>query len=392
MTMHIARLIDRIPDFLKFAEPFTTMQRALSNYFRSHREMGSRDRRMFRSIVYSNRRLGYSLPLLDEKLRTLIGIYLTGELDWSSVKEGIEATPFKEWPSSDSIADRINQVRLFFTEFREEALFPFSDLVSPEIELKDFRISMLVPPKVHIRIRRGQGSRVEAELARLGIGFHRNVLEGSLSFEQGVDLESLDCFKEGCFEVQDLSSQFVSAQYAPKAGESWWDVCAASGGKSLGLLDKCDDIALLASDVRPTILDNLSKRLGKAGLSAVDVQLIDASIEEDVPGAPFDCIIADVPCTGSGTWARTPERIMQFDTTFVLAHYVPLQKGILRGVTKQLKLGGKVHYSTCSVFRAENENIVNWMVDTLGYRLVSMNYFSRYFDRADTLFSAILTR
>lgn len=390
--MRFARLIEKVPPFLEFAKEHVTMQRALSAYFRSRREMGSRDRRLFRSVVFANLRMGRCLSTEPEKFRTQCGIYLVGELDWNLVKEDVDSEVLKSIHQDFSLGNRLANLKAEFPMFDESELFPYESLVSDAIDFQEFRRSMLVPPRVHIRIRRDSYQQVIQELESLRIPHEINTLRCSLSFNQGIDLESTLSFIQGSFEVQDLASQSVVAEYDPQPGETWWDVCAASGGKTLGLLDKCEGISLLSSDIRSTIIENLKARLKKTGLKNVDVRLIDAAVEVDIPGAPFDAMIVDVPCSGSGTWARTPEQLSIFDESRLPDHFVPLQKSILKGAIRQLKPEGRLFYSTCSVFQSENEDIVNWMVNTLGLRVVSMNYFSRYFDRADTLFSAVLTR
>ena len=103
----------------------------------------------------------------------------------------------------------------------------------------------------------------------------------------------------------------------------------------------------------------------------------------------FDGIIIDAPCSGSGTWGRTPEMLTDFDQD-KLEHYSALQKEIVTNVIQHLKPGKPLIYITCSVYEQENEEIVRYLEDK-GMKLEKMEYFKGYDQRGDTLFAARLT-
>ena len=101
-------------------------------------------------------------------------------------------------------------------------------------------------------------------------------------------------------------------------------------------------------------------------------------------------IIADVPCSGSGTWARTPEQLYFFKEDKI-EYYNKLQKNILSGVIPFMKPGGSLLYITCSVFSKENEEVVNYIVENHKLKLVKMELITGYKEKADTLFVALFT-
>ncbi|MFN5761091.1 MAG: RsmB/NOP family class I SAM-dependent RNA methyltransferase, partial [Sphingobacteriales bacterium] len=149
--------------------------------------------------------------------------------------------------------------------------------------------------------------------------------------------------------VQDMSSQRVGEimreihDSLPKQADVW-DACAASGGKTILLYDIQPTINLLASDIRDSILDNLKKRLAIAGLH--NYQAIVADLRKAAPSIkPQDLIMADVPCTGSGTWGRTPENLL-FISEQQLENYVQLQRKILDNTIPLVKEGGHFLYMT----------------------------------------------
>lgn len=169
---------------------------------------------------------------------------------------------------------------------------------------------------------------------------------------------------KGRYEVQDLSSQETINAFQISGKESWWDACAASGGKSLMLLDMYPQLDLLVSDIRLSILRNLNERFEEAGVKtmAYRQKIIDLTgdVSAILGSEQFDGILLDAPCSGSGTWGRTPEMIQQFSVGKI-KHFADLQKKIARNVVPYLKRNGTLIYITCSVFSDENEAVVAYL-------------------------------
>ena len=106
-----------------------------------------------------------------------------------------------------------------------------------------------------------------------------------------------------------------------------------------------------------------------------------------IPG-PFDLIIADVPCTGSGTWPRTPEQLTFFHKKEI-GSYAVLQRKIVENAVPHLAANGYFLYVTCSVFKKENEENVAFIQQKFQLKLLSMEYLKGYEMQADTLFVAL---
>jgi 16S rRNA (cytosine967-C5)-methyltransferase len=102
----------------------------------------------------------------------------------------------------------------------------------------------------------------------------------------------------------------------------------------------------------------------------------------------YDLVICDAPCSGSGTWGRTPEQLFFFSID-KLNHYSSLQKKIVSNAVKGLKKGSCLLYITCSVFIAENEEVVNFIQKQFALQLVNQQYYVGYDKKADTLFAAL---
>lgn len=191
------------------------------------------------------------------------------------------------------------------------------------------------------------------------------------------------------YEIQDASSQKVGALFNAQAGELWWDSCAASGGKSILLLDKQPAVKLLVSDVRASIIQNLHQRFKEAGIRHYESVVMDLTapvLSSVIKERRFDHIILDAPCSGSGTWGRTPESLTFFNEKQI-AEYQQLQKKIAANVVQLLKPGGTLTYITCSVFKQENEDVVAFLEAGSGLQQQEGGVIAGYGQRADSMFA-----
>jgi 16S rRNA (cytosine967-C5)-methyltransferase len=197
--------------------------------------------------------------------------------------------------------------------------------------------------------------------------------------------------------VQDWSSQRTGA-YIKEAfiklntlyhAVNVWDCCAASGGKSLLAFDINPAIKLTVSDSRSAVLANLQKRFAAAAITKFDSFVADLTKSIQLPQL-FPLIIADVPCSGSGTWGRTPDELHYFSLK-KLKEYAKLQQKILTNVLPNLAPGGMLVYLTCSVYKTENEDIITWLQEKHQLILLKMENIIGYNQQADTMFAALLT-
>jgi 16S rRNA (cytosine967-C5)-methyltransferase len=172
-----------------------------------------------------------------------------------------------------------------------------------------------------------------------------------------------------------------------------WDCCAASGGKSILAFDSLKNIRLTVSDTRKNILENLKKRFAKAGIKNYRSFVSDLSISfpQQSISEKHDLIIADVPCSGSGTWARTPEQLCFF-TEEKIDDYAILQQKIVSNATRVLNENGYLLYITCSVFKKENEDNIDFIQENLNLQLIKSEYLQGDQMEADTLFAALFKK
>src|SRR4030095_407446 len=171
-----------------------------------------------------------------------------------------------------------------------------------------------------------------------------------------------------------------------------WDCCAGSGGKSIMAYDINPKIDLTVSDTRESILVNLQKRFANAGIKNYKSIIADlAGPNFQFSTFNFQLVIADVPCTGSGTWSRTPEQLYFFAESEI-ERYAALQKKIVANVIPHLKSGGSFVYITCSVFKKENEEIITFIKENFHLKLKQMEVLKGYDKRADSMFVAVLEK
>lgn len=386
--MNEKRLHQRLKTFDTIIATYDTKEpfaRFLSQFFKENKQMGSKDRKVASRLTYNFFRLGDALKELSGHQRLAIAEFLCEE-------ESDIATlllPELEDHIAKSLSEKVNYLKESY-DFQLEEVFPLQENLSAEIDREAFFQSHFVQPDLFIRIYPGNEEQVKSSLKRLEIPF-QELGENSLSFANGTKLDQHGEL-QGKYEVQDYSSQQTTTLFNASSGESWWDACAGSGGKSIPLMHQQPTVKLMVSDIRNSILRNLDERFIKAGISKYRRKVIDLTKDNAIlKDEFFDGIILDVPCSGSGTWGRTPETLSSF-TAEQLEHYTSVQKEIMQHVVQRIKPGKPLIYITCSVYEQENEANVKYLQEELGMKLEKAQYFKGYENRSDTLFAARLIK
>jgi len=166
-----------------------------------------------------------------------------------------------------------------------------------------------------------------------------------------ADVTKTAAFQSGGIEVQDAGSQLVLAAADPAPGGRWLDACAGAGGKTLQLARMVGPGGSVdAHDIRPAALEELRDRAGRAG--ARNVRIL-ASLS----GSPYDGVLVDAPCSGSGTWRRAPH-LRWVTTPAGIDSAARLQLRLLVENARRVRRGGTLVYATCSLCLSENERVV----------------------------------
>jgi 16S rRNA (cytosine967-C5)-methyltransferase len=352
-------------------------------FFKRNKQMGSRDRKFFSQLVYNYFRLGKALLNEPVERRLFVALFLCNQSSISFLNYFDASLDEK---ITLPVEEKLKVISEKYPDFRVEDVFPFEEYFSTEIDKEKFIISQFTQPKLFLRAANGKADMLKAFFNSQQISFQS---EGNC-FEL-ANTTSVDSL-EYLFEIQDRSSQQTGQYFEPKPGEYWWDCCAASGGKSLMLHDMEPSVKLFVSDVRESVLNNLSERFERAGIKKYTRRVIELLGEiESIEHNTFDGIILDAPCSGSGTWGRTPEMISQFEI-HKIDFFSQLQKDISDNVIQFLKPGKPLIYITCSVFKKENEEIVDFLVNEKGMKLEKMELIRGYENQADTMFAARLLK
>lgn len=170
-----------------------------------------------------------------------------------------------------------------------------------------------------------------------------------------ANLFGSSAFRGGLFEVQDHSSQVVIARAQAKPGDVVVDLCAGRGGKTLGLAAAMQNAGrLIAHDVDARALRDLRGRLGRSGVDIVDIVDDAGAIAE----GSADVVVVDAPCSSSGVLRRSPDLRFTVSRADIDA-VVPVQRALLERAGRLVRDGGRVVYATCSVLRAENDDVVD---------------------------------
>jgi 16S rRNA (cytosine967-C5)-methyltransferase len=319
------------------------LPRTIQSLLAGERRFGSRDRRLYRELIYTTLRyLPWIEPLLDlhpdEAVRRVA--WLAAELPATKMFRAAFATG--EPPSGDK------------TELLPDWLRAHCPELFAGVELE----TQLRRAPLWLRLQTDDLEAVEAEFAARGWQWRRSaLLPDALEVLSDADVTKTEAFQSGQIEVQDLGSQLILESIGIERGGRWLDACAGAGGKALQLARLLGATGTAeAHDIRAAALDELKTRVGRA-------QIHNVRIAPQPTDATYDGVLVDAPCSGSGTWRRAPH--LKWTTTpAIVAERAALQAKLLDRFAGCVRPGGRLVYATCSLSRDENEAIVTAFLAT----------------------------
>ena len=380
---HIASAIKVIGS----AVPGEPLAHHLKKFFAADKKYGSKDRKTISSLCYNYYRIGNILKDHTPEERILAAQFLCSSAKSDLLeKRAPELNEKMSWPVDKKLA---------YLKCSPADIFPLQKQLSEEINADQFALSFLKQPPVYLRIRPGKAVKILEKLTEEKADFEE-ISTSCIAMPAGSKADSLLKINREVV-VQDLSSQQVfdhllqDTVFLPKDA-TVWDCCAASGGKSILLYDLLHGHAdLHVSDIRENILHNLQNRFKDAGIKKYHSFIADLTDEKfSAPENKYELIICDVPCSGSGTWARNPEQAALFDEKNIDS-YAAKQKKIAVKAAGALKPGGFFFYITCSAFRKENEEAVAYLQEHSDLHLLNSKYIKGYENLADTMFVAVFS-
>lgn len=319
------------------------------------RSFGSHDRRLYRELLYTALRYHPWINALARRSEVTAAravAWLAADLPVTRrFREALTA----DWlPLPETIA-----ARAAFLEVTEPLLPDWfrphcpEAFVPPNLEVLQTRTPLW------IRMQTDTPQQVVAELESRGWAARQaEAWADAWEILAEADLPTLATFRTGQFEVQDLGSQLLLASANPPAGGRWLDACAGAGGKTLQLARLLGPQGHVdAYDVRTQTLEELRLRARRAGLANVGI------LPRPPAGSPaYDGVLVDAPCSGSGTWRRSPH-LKWCTTPDDVAAHATRQLNLLTRFGGLVRPGGLLVYATCSLSRHENEEVVAAWLD-----------------------------
>ena len=231
--------------------------------------------------------------------------------------------------------------------------------------------------------------KLKADLEKEGISVTAN--EDSLTVAKGFDISKCEAFKKGMFHVQDMASQKAVAVLSPKKGERVLDLCAAPGGKSFTMAEMMENKGeLISCDLYENRVKLISDNAKRLNIDIIKTRTADAGVYDENLGL-FDAVLCDVPCSGLGVIRRKPDIKYKPHTDF--KELEEIQYSILCTAVKYLKKGGRILYSTCTLRKEENENLLDrFLKDNKNFRKEYEHTFMPHIDKTDGFYCGLLIK
>ncbi len=365
--------------------------RVASDAFRANKKLGSSDRRLMSDTFYSFLRswgfikkgiqdfagaISDSTKPLPGRRAAYEAMFFSALLDRGAAPEILDILRGKLDISAE------NMKKILRIQTREEiasaAIFaicgkniPFDrkdsapDWIAAEVP--DGRmLERLLPilwerPPIWIR---AQTENIQSLLDDLGKheikGVPSNAVPGAISLgKPRLNVYTMDSFRSGLFEIQDIASQCIGLACGANPGEKWWDACAGAGGKSLQLSFLMKNKgSVYATDIREYKLEDLKKRAKRAERSNIRTAFWDGGSQPSRYWEKYDGVLVDAPCSCSGTWRRNPDAKWTSNSAEI-SELQSLQGRLLENASKSVRKGGTLVYATCSIFNRENRGVVS---------------------------------
>ncbi|PZQ56907.1 MAG: RsmB/NOP family class I SAM-dependent RNA methyltransferase [Novosphingobium pentaromativorans] len=309
--------------------------RLISDWFRTRRFAGSKDRRAVRELTYRAIRACGEIP---ETGRAAMLRVAAEDPQVAALFDGIGHSPAQIVPGEPvaeaGLAPRWLVDRLAASDVSETDAMALLDRAPLDIRVNTLRAGLLDLPE----------------------GGERSVAAHGWRYPPETRIEQSDAYLRGAIEVQDTGSQLTCEATAARPGETVIDLCAGAGGKTLTLAAAMENGGtLVASDADRTRLSRLAPRAERAGATCIETVLLDPGKEMQALqrfADAADAVLVDAPCSGTGTWRRNPEARWRL-TEAQLARYAATQSRLLDVAAGLVKPGGRLIFVTCSLLDEE---------------------------------------
>ena len=342
----------------------------LSKWFRNKKELGSRDRRLISTAVFQYFRwYGWTRIKLNVSFDQALLLSAKLEEDessqWSAYLAGITNSNIMLSMGAMSISEKLNEInKIFKTTLTLLDLVPPSTCqhISKEIILLCMESFQRRPPP-WLRLRSDNKDFRKILLNENIKQSLNNFLPHAMSIKSGINLNIALNKHQGKFGIQDLSSQCVGLICAPSEGDSWWDCCAGSGGKTFHLADIMKQEGfILASDSRQNSLNELKKKSRVYGTKIIRTKMINM-MSPHSNTKDFDGVLVDAPCSGWGTWGRNPDARWR-PSSINISACTKTQMILIKNAAEAVKLNGVLVYAVCTITQQETTDVINKFLES----------------------------
>jgi 16S rRNA (cytosine967-C5)-methyltransferase len=369
----------------------TPLAAYIKDFFKKDKKYGGRDRKYISHAVYCYYRLGHIANKVSTEERLYTALFLV-QTTLPNIFTEVKPS-WQQWcinNTAPSITTKLAFLQQEGFAIQLQEIFVPNTTLSNGITNDDIAIQYLQQPYTFFRIRpnaviKNLQQKLEF-IQAIAIDKYGYVIEGNMDLAAHFTINK-------DIVIQDWASQQV-ASYLPTIGQSKiqvWDVCAGAGGKSLLAIDHYSNVHIVATDVRASILANYKSRMHEAGFKTFNIQTKDVAQAGFFESHMFfDIVLCDVPCSGSGTWARTPEELFYFKHS-TIKEFSSLQYQIASQAIKHVKPKGYILYITCSIFKEENEDVVTRLLAAHNnITLLQSGIINGSMHRADSMYAALM--
>ncbi len=328
----------------------TPAEKALTGWARRSRFAGSKDRAAIRDHVFDGLRCKRSYAALGGSATgrgLMIGALRRADLDPADVFTGVSYAPAVLTENDTQRAFETDAERLDIPEW----LWPeFALSLGNMAEDTARALQSRAPVHLRVNLARCDLDHAHQALASEGILTQRNpICETALDVTEGArKIAQSSAYRDGLVELQDAASQAIVAEIPLQSGMRVLDYCAGGGGKALALAARPEGVEVFAHDKDPARMKDIPARAERAG-----ARISRLSADEVAKAGPFDVILIDAPCSGSGSWRRAPAGKWAL-TAERLAQLSQIQAEILMGTQSFVAKKGRLIYATCSILNVEN--------------------------------------
>ncbi len=343
--------------------------------------------------LFSNTKVNKMKPLIREVLRMSVYqiLYMEQVPDSAVCNEAVKLTEKRKFHNlkgfvngvlrniarnKESISYTDISVKYSMPQFLVDKLRTSYDEKTVDAILKAFLTEQPVSVRMKESLSDSEKETVIEELKKAGVEVNAHpYLNYAYVLKKAEGLANIEGFEKGDFTVQDVSSMLVAECAGIEENMTVLDLCASPGGKSMHIAEKLKGTGLVYSfDVSEKKTAYIMDNVERLGYKNVEVNVNDGTVYNEALVSKGDVVIADVPCSGIGVIGKKCDIKYRINEDEI-QNIVELQKKIMENAWKYVKKGGTLIYSTCTISKEENEDMVEWITKNTPLTLQSLDAF-----------------